>query len=94
MDVGLWSEGSDVAEFSVFWELQMDLADWDRLGLDADPCGETSGVEEQARGPWDNGTPLTPFKREHVYGYLEEIDLIVPEMHVWTPLALLLAICL
>lgn len=51
-------------------------------------------VEEQARGPGDNGTPLTHAKREHVYGYLEEIDLIVQETHVWTPLALLLAICL
>lgn len=39
-------------------------------------------MEEQDRGPEDNGTPLTPFERKHVYGYLEEIDLIVPEMHV------------
>lgn len=77
-----------------FWGLQIDLADWDGLGLDADPCRGASGVKEQARGSLDNGTPFTPFKREHVYGYLEEIDLIVPEMHVWTPLALLLAICL
>ena len=30
-------------------------------------------------GPRDNGAVLTPFKGEHVYGYLEEIDLIVPE---------------
>lgn len=35
-----------------------------------------------------------PFKRQHVYGYLEEIDLIVPQTCVLTPLALLLAICL
>lgn len=99
MDVVLWSEGSDMAEVlsALFWGgggLQMDPSDWDRLGLDADPYGETSRVEEQARGPGDNGTPLTPFKRKHVYGYLEEIDLIVPEMHVWTSLALLLAVCL
>lgn len=37
---------------------------------------------------------LGPFKRQHVYGYLEEIDLIVPQTRVLTPLALLLAICL
>lgn len=54
----------------------------DRLGLDADPYRKTSWVEEQARGAKDNGTPHTPFKREHVYGYLEEIDLIVLEMHM------------
>lgn len=46
------------------------------------PMERPLGVEEQARGPGDNGIPHTPFKREHVYGYLEEIDLIVPETHV------------
>ena len=39
-------------------------------------------MKEQARGSLGNRTPFTLFKREHVYGYLEEIDLIVPEMHV------------
>lgn len=88
MDVVLWSEDWDVAEVLIFLCLgaKIGLVDWDRLGLDADPYRETSGVEEHARGPGDNRTNLSPFKREHVYSYLEEIDLIVPETYVWTPL--------
>lgn len=30
-------------------------------------------MEEQARGPGDNGTPLTPSKRKHVYGFSQEM---------------------
>lgn len=61
---------------------EVPMGDGDRLGLNVDPGRGTLRAEEQARGPGDNGSPLTPPQRKHVYGYLEEIDLIVPEMRV------------
>lgn len=40
------------------------------------------------------GEQRGPFKSEHIYGYLEKIDLIVLETYMLTRLAFLWAICL
>lgn len=45
-----------------------------------------SGLEEEGN--------TGPFKSEHIYGYLEKIDLIVLETYMLTRLAFLWAICL
>lgn len=68
MDVVLWSEDWDVAEVLIFLCLgaKIGLADWDRLGLDADPIERPLGWRSMPGGLGIIG-PLSHLLKENMF---------------------------